>query len=774
MFKEITFAIVGEYYIPFMYKLEGTNKQISVGDLIKGQDLPANHAFFMMAIPNDPSVPQEISGLCVPILCEVKSNGYYPLMSEAFLKYGVQYFPTEKNMDVIVYLTKLHQYIMGGQSPLGDVSNFIVDYNTIYAQFYNSYSTAMQQQQQATQTAQEPAQEVVQETVEEETVEEPAQEQVQEPVQEVVEEPVQEPTQEQVQETVEEAASAVQGFGGTTTPAQKPQITTQASAEVVENFLNLVTNNSGGYIEITSVPSEQIQATVNAIKALPPIPSSFDEIPAFIPNVRKLPVGAVDLVEARAENPGLSYVGMSGISFKDFEKQVIDYINTQEIDIKGNQQLSVFESELEQIFAHKIPIRQLLEVFNPEFSNNLELLYELTKYVVMEESPNGLYDNTFLLCYIIEHELRLQGKTANTSNHKVASTLARLACDVKRFEAEEEQLKSKEDSDTDSLREAGFIFNAYKEEIRCANDVIKNLVVDLLASNKDIKCQLTGGANLTTLRKACILSRLGIAFMIKDNPILATQGFDTLNIIIREYSVNFIYFGIPIDHTALGNCIYELTFLETQRNKQDGNPISLLSEESYREEYQSVLKNNSYQNCLSNLKENNPYISNSTRSAAEPVDIRGLDLELIKYVISVYNGKPTPTAVILKNNAPNANIRERFLLCPFISALYKEMANCNIMIKGLYNSPEDLKSVKYYNNNGYVRELSMLHFDKTDKSKFVVINISNPLLNLQEIQKQLSGKTINDVDVKTLRIPSWTRGDVGGITEGLKSLFNVI
>lgn len=782
MFTDIIFAVIGDYYLPFMYTSADSKKPISIGDLLKNQNLPSNMGYLVMSIPDEPGVPQEVSGLSVPILCEVRPEGYYPLMSEAFVKYGVNYYPSEKNTEVIMYLTKLHHYLHSGQSPLGNISAITVPYNTIYAQFYASYNSALQAQQ--TQEASTASSEQIEQEAVVTQDNENSNDMVSE--EQISETPVEEPEEKEenkievevetsVEETPIEETSVVKGFDSTSTEV-KVNTTVESNGENFINFKDLKTNLSGNYIEIQVTPQEELDKMTEAIKTLPVVPDSFDTIVPFVPNVRKYdkPVGTIDMAQAKAENPDLSYIGLSGVSFEDFERIIIDYYNTQDIDLKGKPQLTNFSEEIETVLGGKATLRQLLQVFNPEYGDNLTLLYELTKYVVAEESPNGLYNNVYFLCYLLEKELTLQGKGVSTVQYKVASIFSGLACDVKKFEAEEEKITRKDEDDgSDDVKQAGFIVDEYKEQIRCANAVIKDMVTDLIAKNKDITCQMTGGANITTLHKACILGTYGLAFMIKDNPILTLHGFDILSIYITEYMVHFNYFGIPIDYTALGSCIYELDILEKLRH--DGESIySRMSEEEYQKEFKETLERNSYSSSLDYLKNNNPFISQYTRAAAEPVDLKGLDLSLLKYIIAVYNGKPIPIAIVLENNSPTASINERYFLCPRISALYKEMAYNNIFVKGLYNSPEDIHMVKYIKDNGLTRELGAIPFYKEQKDKFVVINSATPLLSLQEIQKHLVGKNIPGLDTRILRIPTWSRGDVLGITEGLKALFNVV
>ena len=741
-FKDITFVNVGDYFIPFIYSDTANKKPVSIGDYIKNNALPTGYDYLVMQMPDDEDVPEEVRSLCVPIICEVRGEDYFPLMSEAYMKYGVAYI--EDTTKAMAYLAKVHTYILGNAQPLGDVNNLLVEYAQIYEGFYSSYEEALQSQE-------EQVEEVVEQAEEEVTAE----------VEEVVEPETE--AKAEVEETVTEEAvaeeSAVKSFGDVEVVSQPTKV--EADGKQIANFRNVITDNSGAFTVINEIDAVSVEAQRKAIVDLPE-----DSLPtAFTPNVRKydLPVGTVDVNAMKAENPNVKYVGLAGMSFEDFQERILTTNEMADVDINSNKELKTFTEEVEEVLGSTVAYRKLIEVFNPETGDGLDLLYNLLKYVIIEESPNGLYDNLYSLCYILETELNLRGASKDYKEFRLAYVFAGFACDAKKIEINEFEIES--DIEDGDVADAKFELNVAKEVVRTANDEIREMIIDVIIGKNPIDFMGSNDLDLDTVRKICINGRYGLTFRIR-NRALSLLGFELLDIIIKEYQTGLYYLGTRVDFTVLGSAVQKVSrFIEISERE--------MSVDEFEEALKEIVAENTYNLTLDTLKNTNPFISNSTREALAVFDFAKLDLSLEKVFVANYNGKAVPFALLLRDNSPSVSPAEKFQLVPIALSIYKTMAEAGITIEGVITGPDDVAvaSQLRYEEDGIIKHVSIVM--KFDKTKAIVVKTAEPFLTINDIFKEVRGKDFKGVDSKLVSVPTWVKEDAKAIELGLSQLFGV-
>ena len=292
-----------------------------------------------------------------------------------------------------------------------------------------------------------------------------------------------------------------------------------------------------GYIDIVELSPDELFKQEELIKACK---NDIAKLHAFNPRIRK------------HTRPFGTY--MSNLSLEQFKRclaYIENKVKSEAVDTIGKEILNNLGKDAQ------VDINALISNFTGEYG---DLLYELVKYEVLDTSPNGLYNNKYLLLYLIELELTLQGKTAEEIETFTLILLTTLCCNSRQLDLNE---GSGDDDDDTSLSDNSLrSLNSNLNDIGTINETdsttftslnyLKWLIQDCFSKNSIYFVEeLNQFSNLTTSQKCCVSALYNVPVTLKSH-VQDILKLDILEFSFLAYSTKITFCGMDVSPHVLG------------------------------------------------------------------------------------------------------------------------------------------------------------------------------------------------------------------------------
>lgn len=741
--------VPGLKLIPAGYVSDVDNAFHYVGDFISNPSLLApNQSLSLVAVPT------EGNPLYLPMISvQNASGGLSTIFADQSIYHGNMLIRLEQQIADTLwdYLVQVHVIVTSD----GIFQNFAqIDYN----QYVEELKFCRQQVESLNNQYQPTEQQYDQPQQEEQYVEPVQEEQYIEPQPEEQYIPQEEPQvtpeeQPQSEPTVEHSQSII-GFGTQVTQEAEDYNNDMNDDDVVASQtsldLDFVKGLNIGYIQptvkedlisINNVTDEQVAEMAKQVSE-----HAVDTVyaPPFVPKVFRYN-NCVQMTTPSDENVETV---LSSIDFETFV-ELVKKIQERDLEELMHMKRQAYALAMEidrRLCRGKLPLKELLKLVDNSSPLNLtyDVLYSLMKYYISQESPNGLYDNYFLLPYLLKLEFTLRGISAE----EIESNLMFL---IISWCIREEELIVTEVADGmgdgESDGEDTFAIDIGDSIVSKGQTLLRDAITrTLLADN--VPFMLATTDKLTPLQNMCVSSVYGINVYVNSelNHLLKLRGW---SIQLEEYSIKSALLGIPVNTYVIVWCLGQaLTDISAITQVEEvGKEKSQQQIDLELQQITAAVSTKDYNTTLSLLKKT-PKYSQDLINENPVIYLSEYEMELAKYVCAVVNGKPYCVGAIaeVKNISdfdPQNAIQNKYVFLPISGSYYGELLNNGITVKGCCDTFDDLKYLGNVTDDGKLKHsyycTKVASGVRGDKSKILLIGTLNAEnVNLRNIKEYIN------------------------------------